>query len=208
MATTKTSHRSLAALKLPKQAAALAAYATGIVKSMTGNPQFPSPVPALATVTQAINDLQSAETAAQSRIKGAVSTRNEKRTALVAILQQLKASIQATADANVENGASIIQSAGIAVKNTPVHTPRVFTAEPGAVSGTVKLVTKSSGARSGYEWEYSLDGGKTWVNAPVTLQAKTTVAGLTPGATVQFRYPPVTKAGEGDWSQTVVLLVK
>jgi hypothetical protein len=46
------------------------------------------------------------------------------------------------------------------------------------------------------------------VGAPVTLQAKTTVAGLTPGATVQFRYRPVTKAGEGDWSQTVVLLVK
>jgi hypothetical protein len=76
------------------------------------------------------------------------------------------------------------------------------------VSGSVKLITKSSGTRSGYEWEYSLDGGKTWVNAPVTLQAKTTVAGLTPGATVQFRYRPVTKGGEGDWSQTVVLLVK
>jgi hypothetical protein len=25
---------------------------------------------------------------------------------------------------------------------------------------------------------------------------------------VQFRYRPVTKVGEGDWSQTVVLLVK
>ena len=34
------------------------------------------------------------------------------------------------------------------------------------------------------------------------------VTGLAPGATVQFRYRPVTKAGEGDWSQTVVLLVK
>jgi hypothetical protein len=208
MPTIKTSHRSIAALKLPSSAAALVAYATGVVKSMTGNPLFPAPVPALTTVTQAITDLQSAETAAQSRIKGAATTRNEKRTALVAILQQLRASIQAVADANVENGASIIESAGVAVKKTPVHTPRVFAAEPGAVSGTAKLITKSSGARAGYEWQYSLDGGKTWVGAPVTLQAKTTVAGLTPGATVQFRYRPVTKAGEGDWSQTVVLLVK
>jgi hypothetical protein len=36
----------------------------------------------------------------------------------------------------------------------------------------------------------------------------TPVTGLTPASTAQFRYRPVTKAGEGDWSQTVVLLVK
>ena len=44
--------------------------------------------------------------------------------------------------------------------------------------------------------------------APATLQAKTTVTGLTPGATVEFRYRPVTKTGEGNWSQTVQLIVK
>jgi hypothetical protein len=46
------------------------------------------------------------------------------------------------------------------------------------------------------------------VTAPVTLQAKTTVAGLTAGTTVQFRYRPVTKAGEGNWTQPVSLLVQ
>ena len=208
MTTIKTSHRSIVSLKLPKAPIALAAFAIGVVKSMTGNPLFPAPVPTLAAVTQAINDLQTAEPAAQSRIKGAVTTRNEKLTALVAILQQLKAYIQAMADANVENGASIIESAGVAVKKAPVRAPRVFAATPGPVSGSVKLVARSAGTRSGYEWDYSLDGGKTWVSAPVTLQAKTTLLGLTPGATVQFRYRPVTKTGEGDWSQTVVLLVK
>ncbi len=50
--------------------------------------------------------------------------------------------------------------------------------------------------------------GKTWVIAPGTLQAKTTVTGLTPGATVQFRSRALTKSGEGDWSQTVQLIVK
>jgi len=39
------------------------------------------------------------------------------------------------------------------------------------------------------------------------MQAKTTVAGLTPGASVQFRYRPATKSGEGDWSQPVTLIV-
>jgi hypothetical protein len=59
-----------------------------------------------------------------------------------------------------------------------------------------------------YEWQYSVDGGKTWVVAPVTLQAKTTILGLTPGATVTFRYRGVTKTGDGDWSQLITFIVK
>jgi hypothetical protein len=112
------------------------------------------------------------------------------------------------ADADADNSSAVIQSAGVSVRKTPVHKPRVFTAEQGPVSGAAKLVTASAGHRSSYEWQYSIDGGKTWVAAPATLQAKTSVAGLTPGSTVQFRYLAVTKTGQGDWSQPVSLLVK
>jgi hypothetical protein len=204
----KTDHRSIVALKLPEPVPAVIIYSQQIVKAMTGNPAFPSPVPALAIVTAAINDLQNAENYAITRVKGAVITRNEKRTALVMLLQQLKGYIQQQADANVENGASIIASAGVSVKKPLVRAPRVFDAKVGPVSGSAKLVAASAGPRASYEWQYSTDGGKTWVLAPVTLQAKTTIVGLTPGATVQFRYRPVIKTGEGDWSQTVVLIVK
>ena len=124
------------------------------------------------------------------------------------LLQQLKGYIQTMADANIENGASIIASAGVAVKKPVVRAPRVFGAKLGPVTGTAKLIAASAGPRASYEWQYSTDGGKTWVPASVTLQAKTTIVGLTPGATVQFRYRPVTRTGEGDWSQTIVLLVK
>jgi hypothetical protein len=78
----------------------------------------------------------------------------------------------------------------------------------GSVSGTAKITAVSAGHRASYEWQYSVDGGKTWVPAAVTLKASTTVAGLAPGATAQFRYRPVTKTGEGDWSQAVSLIVK
>jgi len=204
----KTDHRSIVALKLPSSVLVLITYAQQIVKAMTGNPAFPSPVPALTLVTAAINDLQGAQTVAQTRVQGAVITRNEKRTALVILLDQLRAYIQAQADANIENGASIIASAGVGVKKPVVRAPRVFDAKLGPVSGTAKLFAATAGHRASYEWQYSTDGGKTWVLAPVTLQAKTTISGLTPGATVQFRYRPVTRTGEGDWSQTIVMLVK
>ena len=54
----------------------------------------------------------------------------------------------------------------------------------------------------------SADGGKTWVSAPSSLQAKTTVTGLPVGTSVLFRYRTLTKTGEGDWSQGLALLVK
>ena len=204
----KITHRSLASLKLPTKVSALITYAQGIVKGMTNNASFPNPTPTLAQVTTAIDELQAAETAALTRAKGAAAIRNEKHTALVALLQQLRSYIQAAADANVENGASIIQSAGIALKKTPVRPKRVFAAKFGAVSGSVHLVAEAAARRASYEWQYSTDGGKTWVQAPSTLQAKTTVNGLAPSTTVVFRYRAVTKTGEGDWSLPTQSMVK
>ena len=209
MSTTKTPNIALVSLNLPKPVPALITYAGGIVKAMTGNPSFPNLTTTLTAVAQAIAELQVAETAALARTKGAVSVRNEKRAALVALLKQLGRTIQAAAEAACADSAgSIILSAGVAVKKAPARAPRVFHAASGAVSGSAKLVAASAGSRSSYEWQYSLDGGKTWVPAAVTLKASATVAGLAPAATVLFRYRPVTKAGEGDWSQTVSLIVK
>jgi hypothetical protein len=104
---------------------------------MSGNPSFLTPAPALATVTAAIADLQTAETAALARTKGAAATRNAKRAALVTLLQSLRMYVQSIADqsASVENAPAIIQSAGIGVKKTPARRPRVFAALAGANSG-------------------------------------------------------------------------
>jgi hypothetical protein len=208
MSTVKVS-RSLVSLKLPKPAPALITYAQGIVKGMTGNAYFTTPIPALTAISAAIADLQTAETSALARTKGAVSVRNEKRAVLVGLLQQLKAYIQATSDASPENGSSIIESAGVAVKKTPVHAPRVFSAKTGAVTGAAKIIAPSAGTRSSYEWQYSTDGGKTWLELPPTIQAKTSVLGLASGSTAQFRYRSVTsKGGASDWSPPVSLLVR
>ena len=205
---TKSTHRPIATLKLPKPVGALITYAIGIVTAMTGNPAFPSPIPALALVTAAVNALQVAETAALTRAKGTAAARNAKRATLVDLLEQLKAYVQAQANATPDNAANIIQSAGLAVRKTPTHAARTFTVNPGAVSGSVKLYTKSVGSRSAYLWEYSTDAGKTWVAAPVTVQARTTITGLPPGTTVLFRVQTVSKTGEGDWSQVLSHLVK
>jgi hypothetical protein len=204
----KSVHRSLAVLKLPKVIAALVTYAQAIVTAITGNPRFPTPLPTLAVISAAIAALQVAEAAALARTKGMVTARNDKRAVLVALLQQLRTYVQTIADADADNSAAIIQSAGLSVKKTATRKPRVFTVTEGSVSGTAKLVTRSAGPRAAYDWGYTIDAGKTWVVLPSTVQAKTVVTGLPAGTTVLFRFRSVTKSGETDWSQPAALLVR
>jgi hypothetical protein len=206
--TTKSIHRATVSLKLPAKVADFIAYNVGIVHAMTNNPAFPTPVPALAALSAAVSDLQAAETLALTKAKGTVTARNGKRAVVVSLLQQLGGYVQAVADATPEDGATIIESAGLAVRKIPVRAARVFSAKLGPVTGSAKLTAAISARRASYEWQFSTDGGKTWVSAPASLQAKTTITGLPAGSSVMFRYKTVTKTGEGDWSQPVALLVK
>jgi hypothetical protein len=206
--TIKSIHRATVSINVPPKISDLIALGHTIITMLTNNQLLPAPSPTVAALTSALADLQTAQTAASARTKGAATVRNEKRTVFISLLQQLRGYVQTTADATPENGASIIESSGLSVRKTPTHAPRVFGAKQGPLSGTAKVTAVSAGPRSSYEWQYSTDGAKTWVSAPVTIQAKTVITGLAVGTTVQFRYRPVTKTGEGDWSQPVSLLVK
>jgi hypothetical protein len=208
LVTNKSVHRSLAILKLPKVVAQIITFAQNVLAAMTNNPKFPSPSPALSLLAAAITALGLAEATALTRAKGSATTRNDKKAALVALLQALRTYVQTVADADAENSANIIQSAGFAVKKTTLHKPRTFTVVQGAVSGTAKVVCPTAGHRASYDWEYSSDGGKTWVPLPSSLQARTSVVGLAQGSTVQVRYRAVTKAGVADWSQPASLFMK
>src|SRR5579859_1790810 len=152
--TTKTNIRhTTVALKLPPGVPALVGYAQNIVKRMSANPAFPNPTPSLAAVTRAVDDLQAAQAAALSRIQGAVATRNDKHAALVILLKQLRAHIQTVVDASTENGAAIIESAGLAVRKSVTRRARTFAAKAGSVSGSVKITAPTASHRASYEWQ-------------------------------------------------------
>ena len=78
--TTQAVRRPTVALELPKSVPPRIVYAQGIVKRMTANPAFANPTPALAVITSAVDDLQTAEASALARTKGAAAIRNAKRT--------------------------------------------------------------------------------------------------------------------------------
>jgi hypothetical protein len=206
--TTPIAHRSVAVLKLPRPISAAITYSRNIVTAMTGNKSFTTPLPPLADVSAAIDQLEASEKSALTKVHGAVATRNQDRLALLAKLELLRGYVQNIADADREQASGIIQSANMQVRKVPTRAKRVFTAKQGAVSGSVTLVTASAGRRASYDWESSSDGGKTWQPLPTTLQTKTSMTGLQAGASYSFRYRSVTKTGVGDWSQPVSILLK
>lgn len=140
--------KPVAELKLPKNVPALITYAQGVEKALTGNALVPNPVPPVAALTAAITDLAASQTATQTRVKGAVATRNEKKAALLTLLRQLRGNVQAEADASPDNAASIIESAGLVQRKAAAHAPRIFAAKPASITGSVTLVAPAAARRA------------------------------------------------------------
>jgi hypothetical protein len=200
--------RIIAVLKLPeKRVPLLLVCARDIVERMTGNSWFPVPRPSLAVVRKAIDALDAAQTYRLTRTKGSAEVRDAKRVALLLLLEQLKTYVQRIANANAEHAVSIIESAGMYVKNVRGPAPRVFTVKQGRVSGEVDVGVPKAGERAGYEFQYSLDGGKTWLGVPFTTKTTVTIPGLKPGSTVHVRYRTVVKGVTGEWSQAISIIV-
>ncbi|HEX8794785.1 MAG TPA: hypothetical protein VF765_27755 [Polyangiaceae bacterium] len=208
MAPNKSTQRTFVALKLPRRVPAIIPYVQSVVTAMTHNASFPAPDPSLAEIGAANAALQAAETAVLSRLRGTVVVRNDKLTALITLMGQLGGYVQKIADADPENAAAIIQSAGLAVRKPKPLRERVFAVRPGAISGSVDVVAPRAAKRASYEWRYSTDGGTTWIEVAPSLRAATTITGLPVVASVHLRYRAITKAGPGDWSQPLAIVVK
>jgi hypothetical protein len=166
---------------------------------------FTAPNPPLAKLTTAIN----AATAAEAAFKAHTGTRADRDaavTALIALMQQVHAYVQGLATADPANAATIAQDAAMTLRKKGSHTKSDLAVHQ-KVSGVVQVVAKAGTGSRAHEWQYSTDGGKTWIDAPATTKASTTITGLQVGVAVSYRHRAITKAGPGDWSQPVVALV-
>jgi hypothetical protein len=168
--------------------------------------------PALLALIEA---LDTAEQAAGTKAKGLAAVRNGKRDALWTALMTLKAFVQGLADLVTPDAAiGIIEAAGMVVGRVPIRAKAILEAKlaaPGSgivhlLCNATLLVGKSRSKKNTFTWEWSLDG-KTWTNAGTTGYASTLVPGLTLGGTYWFRVSATVAKVQGDWSQTVSLLV-
>jgi hypothetical protein len=205
---TISQHRIQVALNLPDSVPALVIAARVIIEAMTGNPVFPAPVPALAKVASAVEALNEAQVAVLTRARGTAALRDSRLRVLVSLLRRLGAYVQGVADDDPERAVSIIESAGMSVKKKGSASKAPLAVTQGKRSGTAQLAARSAGDRASYEWQYSADGGKTWLPIPRTNQAKTLVTGLPVGTKCLFRLRVLTAKLATNWTDPVPLLVK
>jgi hypothetical protein len=193
---------------MPTHVADQIKYGESVYAGITTSKYMPAGDPVVPAFHDALTKLSATETAAQTRAKGTIPARNAARVVFIGAAHAVKARAQALADADPENAEAIITSMNLALKKLTKRQKQEFGAKNGANSGSVEVFAKSAGPRACYEWQYSVDGGKTWTQVANTMQAKTTITGLPVATMVQFRYRVTTKAGMGDWSQPISLLVR
>ncbi len=184
-----------------------------ILACMTANSAlFTASAALLATLTTQIAALVAAQGQVKDRVAGTTGTRDAKRNLVALTLESLRVQVQALCDATPGQAISIIQAAGMKAVNVGRYTKAILAVTLGVQPGTVMLVANArllstSKKSKTYNWSFSLDG-KTWIAAPSTPHAKTTITGLTSLTTYAFRVNvSVGSAGPGEWSQAVTIVV-
>jgi len=208
MSTNSESSTPIAVLRAPKQNRALVTYARAVHNALMENPSFPSPTPSLAVFTTNIDALDDAETKAASKAKGAAAFRDFKMKKVKEDLGHICDYVQSVAEAAPSHvaAAALIESAFMSVRKAYKRATPEVSAKNAGVSGKVHLAAKAVSREATYSWEYSVDQTQ-WTPVPDTMYARTEVSGLTRACTYYFRFRTFTRAGRGDYSQVVSLLV-
>jgi hypothetical protein len=179
----------------------------GIVAAGRKNPALPKPFPTLGRLEKALEALETAQVAARSRAIGTVPARNTAAARVYAAVAQYKSAVETVADADPANATTIIVNSGLRTRRESTRRKAPFSVKPGRVSRSLIAEIKAIAKRAMYEWEISLDGGKTWIPKGTTLQTKKVLSDLPLGEYVQIRCRPVTKSGRGAWIGPITVLV-
>ncbi len=166
---------------------------------------FPSPTPAHAVSLAHIATLASTETAFKNRL-GTLAARDDARAVVVADMHQLHNYVQSVVNANPAQAEVIATSASMSIRTRGALHKKDLTVKQ-MVSGSVHVVAKAVKGAKAHDWQFSTDGGKTWLDAPSTTTSSTIMAGLQPATTVSFRQRVLTTAGRSDWSAVVTAVV-
>jgi hypothetical protein len=190
----------------PASVSSVVARGTAIVTAMgDAKTTFVLPPLAFATVTTHIGDLTAADTAFKNHT-GVRVARDSALKLVVEDLKQLHAYVQQLANASPAQAETIAVAAAMRLRKS-ANRHKSDLGVKLLSSGSVHVIAKRLKGARAHLWQFSTDGGKTWLDTLPTTRADTQIHGLVPGNQVQFRHRPIMKSGVGDWSQTVTAIV-
>jgi hypothetical protein len=155
------------------------------------------------------------QTAVTTHAKADYLDRNAKAGSLLTCLESERACVQELADtcASPADAELIIVKGGMVVaKGSTYHKPllRVRQRQPGGpveIVAHVAMLTEDTVGAVFFNWQYTSDGGATWITLSPTTRGNTEVGGLASMSTYGFRVAVTDAKGTGIWSQVVTFLV-
>lgn len=187
----------------------LITFIQGIVTAMTGNPNFPTPMPALTAITAAVTSLQTqiaTVTSLQNQLRQAHTDKDNAREALEQQVTYLANYVEIAAagdDSKIESAGMPVRSPGVPV-GLPAA-PLNLNATASDFPGTIDLVWDPVPGAATYEIQCKVHGDATpFENAKSSTSSRTTVDGLTPGTQYAFQVRALGAAGPGPYSDEAV----
>ncbi|HEV7231368.1 MAG TPA: fibronectin type III domain-containing protein [Bacteroidia bacterium] len=184
------------------------ANASHFVGMMTGNPYFPKPVPSLSSIQAQIASLGNACDVAMTRVKGSSDKVQLIRKTLGISLKSLAIYVETIANANPDEAANIIASAGMNIKRSYKARPRIFSVTPTGDPGSVKIDCKAQ-YKAIYIYEISTDpnNAASWKTIYIGNKTKYIHRGLVSGTRYYFRYAVILDGLQGEWSPVLNLVM-
>jgi hypothetical protein len=202
---------------LRTDAPAAMARGKGMVNGYQNNPAiFVTPVPTIAALNNQIVVVGNLQTLVATHVYGAAATRDFQLGVLMGLLNKGLGYVQDLADSaqSYDQAVSVIKAGGLFVAGSPGYQKALLTVRqsmPGApvvLDANVGMITNKSKKGRFFGWQYTADGGKTFVSLPTTAKGIATVAGLTALTTYGFRVNVTLTDGiTQPWSQIVEFLV-
>ncbi|HCW06066.1 MAG TPA: hypothetical protein DGG95_01730 [Cytophagales bacterium] len=178
-----------------------------IVTSMTGNANFTTPSPSLATITTNVNALEAASIAAKGGGKDETAIMHAKEVVLDLSLKLLGYYVEGIASASPANAEAIILSAGMDLRGKGGNFAHGFEVSATGNVGEVRL--QREGVSHGtYEYQMSIDisNDANWQRIYSGTHARIVKSGLVSGTRYYFRAASIDKNGLSPWSSVKTMI--
>lgn len=182
-----------------------------ITTRMTGNANFATPVPDLASVISATNEVETAYNESRGRDKNKVQIMRLRKAEMLALIVQLAAYVQSITDGDEEK----ILSSGFDVvrrgePQPPVGKVMNVRVSNGPLSGSIKVLwNRTPGARV-YIVQITTDpivpGG--FSEHTITSKTRTVMLDFNPATKYWLRVAAIGRDGRGNWSDPVAKIVE
>ncbi len=156
------------------------------------------PIP-LASITASINNLHNAIYSASNGVAGGVSNMHDKEKILLSQCNLLRAYVEMVAHASLDPK-TVIEAAGMQAVISAGYSAVTELTITALGNGAMQVSVPRNTGEAAFIYQYSTDGGTTWLELNYSKLATITLNNQTPATVLHFRYAPISKT-KGAFSQ-------